>query len=207
MQTKPLILAGLLTAASAGLVSAQTAAPANPNPSAVTAGRYTVEPLHTRVQFTVSHLGFTDWYGDLTGITGTLKLDPRDIGSTALDFSIPTASISTTNADLDGQLRGAEWLDAERFPTIHFVSTSVVRSGKHGATITGNLTFHGVTRPVTLKASFNGAGINPLDKSYTIGFNATTTLKRSDFGVKTYVPLIGDSTELRISAAFVHPGA
>jgi len=66
-----------------------------------------------------------------------------------------------------------------------------------------DLTFHGVTRPVTLDASFNGAGVNPLDKSYTAGFNATTVINRSDFGVKTYVPLIGDETTLRISAAFV----
>jgi len=207
MQAKPLILAFLVAAASAGLVSAQTAAPANVDPSVVTAGRYIVEPLHTRVQFTVSHMGFTDCYGDLTGASGALKLDPKNVGATALDISIPTASVSTTSAKLDGELRSAQWFDADRFPTIRFVSTKVVRNGERDAKITGNLTFHGVTRPVTLKANFNGVGTNPLDKSYTIGFNATTTLKRSDFGVKTYVPLIGDSTELRISAAFVRPGA
>ena len=69
--------------------------------------------------------------------------------------------------------------------------------------MTGDLTFHGVTRSVTLKAVFNGAGADPIAKAYTVGFDATTTIRRSDFGVKTYVPLIGDAVDIRISAAFV----
>ncbi len=197
--------AALLIAATGGLVSAATPGPANPNPAAVAAGNYTVEPSHTRVQFTVSHMGFTDWYGDLTGASGTLVLDPRNLGASIVDISIPVASVSTTNAKLDDELRGEQWFDAARYPTVHFVSTRVVRSGSAAATIIGNLTFHGVTRPITLQAHFNGAGINSLDKNYTVGFNAATTIRRSDFGMKTYVPLIGDTTELRISAAFVRP--
>jgi polyisoprenoid-binding protein YceI len=74
--------------------------------------------------------------------------------------------------------------------------------GARTALITGDLTFHGVTKPVVLKTTFNASGVNPLDKGTTVGFNATTTIKRSDFGVKTYVPLIGDDVTLRISAAF-----
>ena len=68
------------------------------------------------------------------------------------------------------------------------------------------LTFHGVSKPITLEATFHGAGINPLDKSYTVGFNATTSLKRSDFGVGAFVPLIGDDVAIRISAAFARKG-
>ena len=83
------------------------------------------------------------------------------------------------------------------------INTMLERSGARTALITGNLTFHGVTKPVTLKASYNAGGVNPLDKATTIGFNATADIKRSDFGVKTYVPLIGDDVALRISAAFV----
>jgi polyisoprenoid-binding protein YceI len=193
----------LVLAACSGIVSAATPGPANPNPAAVTGGSYTVEPSHTRVQFSVSHMGFTDWYGDMTGVSGTLVLKTADIAASAVDISLPVASVATTNAKLDDELRSAQWFDAARYPTVRFVSTRIVQTGPATATITGNLTFHGITRPVTLAARFNGAGINPLDRNYTIGFNATTTIRRSDFGVSTYVPLIGDTTELRISAAFV----
>jgi polyisoprenoid-binding protein YceI len=202
-QSHGLASAVLLLAASVGVVSAATPGPANPNPADTVAGRYTVEPSHTRIQFTVSHMGFTDWYGDLTGVSGTLMLDPKNVAASALDISLPVASVSTTSAKLDDELRSAQWFDAIQYPTIRFASTRVVQTGPATATIIGNLTFHGVTRPVTLDAHFNGAGANPLDKNYTVGFNATTTIKRSDFGVSTYVPLIGDTTELRISAAFI----
>ena len=183
------------------------AGPANPDPKAVQAGSYTVEPYHTRVQFSVSHMGFTDWNGDFSNVNGSLEINPVHVEAAKLDISIPVASVSTTNAKLDGELKSDQWLDAAKYPTIHFVSTKVVRTGPNKAAITGNLTFHGVTKSVTLDASFNGAGVNPLDKSYTAGFNATTKINRSDFGVKTYLPLIGDEATIRISAAFVHKAA
>jgi polyisoprenoid-binding protein YceI len=184
-------------------IAAAPAGPANLDPKAVTAGSYTVEPNHTRVQFSVAHMGFTDWYGDFTSVAGTLQIDPAHVDASKLDITIPVASVSTTNAKLDGELKSDQWMGADQFPTIRFVSTKIVRTGPSKAAITGELTFHGVTKPVTLVASFNGAGVNPLDKAYTAGFNATTTIKRSDYGVKTYVPLIGDETTIRISAAFV----
>ncbi|MDB5577551.1 MAG: hypothetical protein JWR80_2727 [Bradyrhizobium sp.] len=176
--------------------------PANTDPTAVKAGSYVVEASHTRTQFTISHLGFTDWYGDFTGTSGSLSIDPKNIAATKLDITIPVSSVSTTNAKLDEELRSAAWLGAEQFPTMHFVSTKITRTGAKDAAISGNLTFHGVTLPVVLAATFNGAGVNPLNKAYTIGFNATTAIKRSDYGVKAYVPLIGDGVTIRISAAF-----
>ena len=97
---------------------------------------------------------------------------------------------------------GADWLDAAKYPAMRFVSTKVTRTGKGTATITGNLTLHGVTRPATLNASFHAAAVNPMKKAYTIGFNATGTIKRSDFGVSKYVPLVSDETKLTITAAF-----
>ncbi|WP_353217686.1 YceI family protein [Sandarakinorhabdus sp.] len=196
----PIAIALLLRA-----TSAIAAGPANPDPAAVTAGSFAVEPSHTRVQFTVSHMGFTNWYGDFTGASGSLRIDPKNIAASTVEISIPTASVSTTNTILDGELKSADWFDAAQFPTIRFVSTAVKPTGPNTADITGNLSFHGVTRPVVLVARFNGAGINPIDKAYTLGFDATTTIKRSDWGVKNYVPVIGDETILRISAAFETP--
>ena len=178
------------------------AVPANTDPAAVKAGTYTVETSHTRTQFTVSHMGFTDWYGDFSGTSGSLSIDPKNIAATKLDISIPVSSVSTTNAKLDEELKSAAWLGAEQFPTIRFVSTKIVRTGARAAAISGNLTLHGVTRPVVLAATFNGAGVNPLSKAYTVGFNARTAIKRSDYGVKAYIPLVGDELTIRISAAF-----
>ncbi len=83
-----------------------------------------------------------------------------------------------------------------------FKSEKVTPTDKNAADIEGQLTLHGVTRPLTLHATFNGAGVNIMDKHYTVGFNATGHIKRSDFGVKTYVPLIGDDVDLTLSAAF-----
>jgi polyisoprenoid-binding protein YceI len=83
------------------------------------------------------------------------------------------------------------------------VAGKIVRTGHDSARVTGELTFHGVTLPETLNVTFNGSGVNVLSHQYTVGFNATGTIKRSDFGVKTYVPLIGDDVSIIISAAFV----
>lgn len=203
MRSKYLIPFALLASAAGTIVAAQSAAPANTNPAAVTAGSYVVEPSHTRLQFSLSHMGFTHWYGDLTGASGSLVLDPKNPNAAKVDVTLPVASVATTNAKLDEELRGPQWLDANAYPTIRFASTRVVRTGPRAATVTGNLTFHGVTRPVTLKAVFNGAGADPIAKAYTVGFDGTATIRRSDFGVKTYVPMIGDAVEIRISAAFV----
>ena len=164
--------------------------------------RLRVEPSHTRVLFAVSHMGFSTWFGEFTGASGSLTIDPKNAQVDAVSVSVPTASVSTSNAKLDEELKSAEWLGAAQFDTIRFRSTRVIPTGAGTADVVGELTLHGVTRPVTLKASFNGAGVNPLSKGYTVGFEVSGDVKRSDFGVKTYVPLIGDDVHLIISAAF-----
>jgi polyisoprenoid-binding protein YceI len=175
------------------------------DPAAVEAGVYAVEPVHTRVLFSVSHMGFSTWYGEFTGASGSLTLDPKAPAKSALDIRVPVASVSTTNAKLDGELKSDQWLDAAAFPDIAFKSDKVIPTGKDKADVQGQLTLHGVTRPVTLHATFNGAGVNVLDKHYTVGFDARGRIKRSDFGVKTYVPLIGDEVDLILSGAFEKP--
>jgi polyisoprenoid-binding protein YceI len=172
----------------AGLASAQT--PANSDPMAVQAGTYSVEPGHTRVVFSLSHMGFSTWYGDFSGVSGSLEIDP-------------IASVSTTNAKLDGELRADDWLDAAKYPTATFVSTTVTPTGAGTADVTGDFTLHGVTKPLTLHVKFHGAGINPLSKAYTIGFDASGTFKRGAFGVTKDLPLIGDDIDLILSGAFV----
>jgi polyisoprenoid-binding protein YceI len=186
------------------LARAQTL-PADPNVAHVQSGAYQVEPSHTRILFAVSHMGFTTWYGEFTNATGTLTLDTKNLPASSFDITVPANTVSTTNTELDGKLNSPDWFDTAKYPTIEFKSEKILRTGHDTALVTGELTFHGVTKPETLKVTFNAGGVNPLSKQYTVGFNATGTLKRSDFNQSTYVPLIGDDVTLTISAAFVKP--
>jgi len=192
-------------ALAAALFSAgQSMAQASHDPATVQAGSYSVEPFHTRVQFAVNHFGFTTYWGDVTGVSGKLVLDPKHPAASKISVSIPTASVTTTNAKLDEELKSGMFLDAAANPTITFVSTSVTVTGKGTAKIRGDLTLHGVSRPVTLDAKFNAAGPLPMGpKPYTVGFDAKGHFNRSDFGVKTYVPMVSDQVDITISAAFV----
>jgi polyisoprenoid-binding protein YceI len=188
------------------LALAQSAPPPpDTNPADVQPGTYSVEPLHTRVLFALSHMGFTTWYGEFTHVSGSLTLNPKTLGTSTLDIIIPADTISTSNTKVDGELNSPIWLDTAKYPTIAFKSTRIVRTGHDTAKVTGTLTFHGVTKPETLSVTFNAAGVNFLSKQYTVGFNATGMIKRSDFNESTYVPVIGDDVSLIISAAFVKP--
>jgi len=198
--TKTFVLAAL--AGASLLFVSGSAAIAAGDPSSIQAGTYAIEPSHTRVQFAVDHMGFSTWFGGFTGAKGSLTLDPKAPAASKLEVTLPTASVVTTNAMLDGELKAADWLDATKYPTISFVSTKVTPTGADTAKVTGDLTLHGVTKPVTLDVKFHGAGANPMSKAYTVGFDAHGSLKRSEFGVTKYVPLIGDDVEITISAPF-----
>lgn len=197
--------AAIAFAIASGAAAAAHAQTASHDPAAVKPGTYAVEPAHTQIEFAVSHMGFTTYYGRFSGASGTLTLAPDVTGST-LSVTVPVASVSTTSAKLDDELRSPAWFDAQRFPEARFVSTRVTRTGAGSARVDGALTLHGVTRPATLQVRFEGAGINPLDKAYTVGFEATAAISRSAFGVKTYVPLIGDDVTLHLSGAFERRG-
>ena len=177
-------------------------AQATHNPAEVQGGEFTVDPYHTQIGFTLSHMGFSNFTGRLSEASGTLTLADGDHSASKLSVTIPAKTFSTPVDKLNGELVGADWFDAQKYPTITFTSTKVIQTGPDSATIAGDLTLHGVTKPVTLTAHFVGAGANPLSKKYTIGFDATGTVKRSDFGVTKYVPLIGDEVELSLHGAF-----
>ena len=164
-------------------------------------GSYKVESYHTQVGFSISHFGFTNYSGLFSGATGSLQLDPAKLGTSKLDISIPVDSVTTTVSKLTDELKGDQWFDTAKFPKATFVSTQVVPTAE-GATVTGNFTLHGITKPVVLHVRFIGAGVNPIDKAYTVGFEATGTIKRSDFNVKTYLPAVGDEVKLNIAGAF-----
>ncbi|MCX5617737.1 YceI family protein [Bombella sp. TMW 2.2543] len=170
--------------------------------SQIQPGFYRVEPQHTQISFSVLHFGFTVFEGLFSGVSGILQLDPSQPEASSLSVSVPVASVLTTNSKLMTELKGREWLAAEQFPKAEFVSVSVKQTGRDDALVSGNLTLHGITHPETLRVHFVGAGVNMLDKKYTVGFDATMVIKRSDFGIKMFIPYVSDEVELRIAGAF-----
>jgi polyisoprenoid-binding protein YceI len=204
-----LALSALLAAALATSALAQPPRPAPPvverDPTKIQGGAYVVEPNHTRVMFAVSHMSFTTWYGQFSKVTGTLNLDTKTPSASTFDLVVPVETVSTTNTTLDEELRSKVWMDAAAYPTIEFKSGSVKPTSATTADVTGDFTFHGVTKPLTLHVKFNAAGAAPQDKAYIAGFEVTGDFKRSDWGFKTGVPMIGDDVHLIISAAFKRP--
>jgi polyisoprenoid-binding protein YceI len=184
------------------LSAASAQAQATRDPASVKAGTYKIEPRHTQVEFTLSHFGLSEFSGFFSDASGSLSLNPGTPAASKLDVKIAVDSVLTTVPKLTDELKNAKWFDTAKYPTAAFVSTKVTPAGKDSAIIDGNLTLHGVTKPITLKARLVGAGINPIDKAYTVGFSATGTIKRSEFGVSAYVPYIGDDVHLTIAGAF-----
>lgn len=171
------------------------------SPADVAAGRYAIEPAHTQVTFTVTHFGITPYSGTFSGASGTATIDPAHPAAATLSVTIPTASVETTSSKLTDELKSADWLDAGKFPAATFVSTKVTPMGPAMAAIDGNLTLHGVTRPATLSARFFGAATNPMSKKASVGFVGRMTVRRAEFGVAKYVPMVSDETTLTINAA------
>jgi polyisoprenoid-binding protein YceI len=201
-----LAAAALSTAA---LAQAPSAAPGSRNAALVSAGTYSVDPNHTLVTWTLDHLGFSPYTGIFGDVTGTLTIDPKNLRAAKVDVRIPISKVVTASAGLTehllraGKDGGKPDFFGARPEDARFVSTSVVATGQK-AKIRGNLTLNGITRPVTLDAKFYGAGKAPAEMGGkdNLGFTATGTILRSQFGLGFGVPMVGDAVKLDISAAF-----
>ncbi|HXC55954.1 MAG TPA: YceI family protein [Rhizomicrobium sp.] len=187
------VLAAMLTS---------SAAEAPLGPDDIQAGTYTIDTKETLVRYSTIHMGINAFWGTFPGATGTLTIDPKAVGDAKLDVTVPVATVETTNRELNGEFFSDEFFDAEKYRTMHFVSSGVVRTGPATAKVTGNLTIHGVTREVVLNVTFTGAGPNFFNKVATIGFKGEAVVKRSDFGLGKFVPIVSDETTIDISAAF-----
>jgi polyisoprenoid-binding protein YceI len=179
-----LVVAGLLGAA----VSVQ-AAPVT----------YKLDPDHTMVLFSWNHFGYSNPTADLGLSDGTLVFDEQHPAQSSVQVTLPLARLDTHVPALDEHLKKPDFLDAGKYPTVTFKSTAVQPLGGNKFKVTGNLTVHGVTRPVVLDATLNKIGPHPMSKAQSIGFDATTSLKRSDFGVGAYVPSVSDDITIRIT--------
>ena len=201
---KYLISAAALIAIAGGTVviaQAPAEVPGSKDVAKVSGGSYKVDGGHTQIVFAYDHMGFTNNVGVFAEPTGTLMLDKANPSASTVSIDVPIANLKTGVAKLDEHLLKADFFDVAKFPTAKFVSTSVKAEGT-GATITGNLTIKGITKPVTLDAEFYGAGSNPMNKQENVGFVATGSIKRSDFGLGYAVPVVGDAVELKIIAGF-----
>lgn len=187
---KRLILPTLLSLAFAGAASAAT---------------YTIDANHTQVQFTYTHLGFSHLSGRLNQVSGSFDFDPAKPANSSIDVQIPMASLSTGVPKLDAHLSSPDFFDVEKFPTASFKSSKVTTLGKDKLSVAGELTIHGVTKPVLLDVTINNVGIHPMKKVAAAGFDASTTIKRSEFGVGGMVPMITDEVELSISLEAQEP--
>lgn len=191
-----------LQPAPAGPAATRPAPPRPVDTSSIRAGSYTLDGAHTQVLFRVDHFGFNSYWGLFgQGSSGTLTLDPAQPARAQVSITIPIAQVQTTSAQLNQHLQTADFFDAATHPTATFQSTSVRVQGQR-AQIGGNLTLRGQTRPVVLDARLSGAGTNGMNQKATVGFEATTTVKRSEFGISYAVPGVSDDVELRITAAF-----
>lgn len=181
--------------------------PGSMDTSRVTAGSYTVDPGHTLVGWRVSHFGFNDYFGIFGDAAGTLTLDPKNPNASQVQITIPVSKVTTASAGLTGHLlrAGKDGGRPDFFgpnpADAKFVSKAVTVNGTK-ALITGDLTLNGVTNPVRLDAEFSGAGTNPFNKKETIGFHATSVIKRSNFGISYGIPMVTDEVKLDISVAF-----
>jgi len=175
--------------------------PGSPNKALVKAGTYPLDPNHSQVTWQVNHMGFSMLEGQFGASEGSITIDPAKPNATKVDVTFPVDKLSVTAEPFAHHLKSKDFFDAATYPTARFVSTSVQASG-NSATITGNLTIKNVTKPVTLKATFVGAGMNPMNKKLNFGFRATGAINRSDFGLGMAVPVVSDKVDLTINAAF-----
>jgi polyisoprenoid-binding protein YceI len=176
--------------------------PGAPDPSRVVAGTYKIEPSHTQVVFALDHLGFSLFRGVLSNASGTLVLDPKNVGASKLNVSIPIDSIYTTSKALDEELIGPKFFDVQHWPDATFASTSVVTGTDNWTLVNGNLTIHGQTHPAQMKVRLHGAGASMMGKGQAIGFDARMAINRSEYGIGGGVPLVSDQVQITIGAAF-----
>jgi polyisoprenoid-binding protein YceI len=180
----------------AGLL-ALAAAPLN-------ATTYTIEPDYTQGVFRWSHLGFSNPAAQVSQGQGTLEFDPANPTRASVNVTMPLSTLDTGVPALDQHLRSEDFFEVAKFPTATFRSTKVEQgASKDRLKVTGELNLHGVTKPITLDVIVLKVGSNPRTDLPTVGFEATATLKRSDFGLGAFVPQVGDEIKLQISSQAV----
>jgi len=181
------------------------ATPPAQTPTAAPAGNYVLDPTHASVTWSLSHAGLSNFTARFDDISGALEFDPDSPANSRVDIRIDPKSVNTGLPDFDDTLAtSGNYFDADTYPEIRFVSNDIEITGENSGLITGELTLRGVTKPVTLKTKFNGAGKSFGNPGTTLGFSAETEILRSEWGMDYLIRLanIGDKVTLRIEAEF-----
>jgi polyisoprenoid-binding protein YceI len=203
MRLSALALASFAIAATLSTAFADVSTDVKRAPS----GSYALETRHSQVVFAILHQGLTDFHGRIEKLSGSMNFNSTDPAKSSVDITMDMTSVSVPNVPLTKELMSASTFNSEKFPTATFKSTSVQRTGPTTGKITGDLTLCGVTKPVTLDVTFNGGTFDPImGTNYDVGFHATATIKRSDFGMnhQMWNSFVADDVKLEIEAMFVH---
>jgi polyisoprenoid-binding protein YceI len=193
-------LAGVLVSCTAVRVVTHST---SSDPVDAPAGRYELDPHHWSVVFDVDHLGYARFVMRFDQVSGRLDFAPQDPEGSRLTAEIAAASIDTNDPELDRMVKGPDMLDAVHYPVIRFESTGTKRTGDSTGEVDGNLIIRDRTLPVRLLVKFNGGAANPLSRDYTLGFTATASFDRSQLGLGTWFPAVGDRVNVAIQAEFV----
>jgi len=159
---------------------------------------YDFDKAHSSIEFYINHLGFSNFQGEFQGFDGTLVFDEANPENSMVEVSVDVASVDTDVEALDTHLKSADFFDVAKFPAMTFKSKSIKVTGENTGEITGDFTLMGITKELTLNTTLNKSGEHPIMKKQFVGFSATGTLKRSDFGITTYLPALGDEVTIRI---------
>ncbi len=165
-------------------------------------GTWQLDPYHTQVEFSAKHLGMMTVRGQFTEVATSGDIDPEHPEASSVEATISTASVQTNNAMRDNDLRSSNFLEVEKYPTIHFKSTSITPAGADHYTLTGDLTIKDTTHPVTLDVTRYGEFNDPGMMGHRIAYGATTKINRKDFGLSFSMVLDGRfvvSEEIQIS--------
>ncbi len=176
------------------LVAALAASPALAAPEA-----YVLDPSHSQIVFSYSHLGFSTTTGMFAGFEGTIAFDAEDPAQSSVKVEFPVTTMLTGWQERFDHFMTADFFNAEAHPTVSFASTAIEVTGETTARITGDLTMNGVTKPVVLDATLNQKGDHPMENKPWAGFGATTTVLRSDFNLGMFAPYISDEVKIDIS--------
>lgn len=162
------------------------------------ADTYKIDPSHAAAVFKVKHIGYSNTWGRFNDVSGTVRFDKADPSKSKVTVLIKTGSVDTNHKARDKHLRSADFFNTKEFPEMKFVSTKIEKTGDKTANVTGNLTLLGVTKPVTLAVTWNREAPHFRTKKITTGFSATAKIKRSTFGMKKFLPGIGDDISLML---------
>lgn len=166
---------------------------------------YKLDPNHTVVLASWSHFGFSHPSLNFGQVDGTLVYDAKNVGASSVQVTLPLAGLNSFVPDFDEHLRSGDFFEADKYPNATFKSTKVEAAGEGKLKVTGNLTIKDQIKPVVLNVTLNKAADHPMAKRAAIGFDAVSTIKRSDFGVGKFVPNVSDEVELRITTEAMVP--